>query len=151
MFELRNLAAACKLCNGAKDDAEVLSDQGSQKIGGCFPAGSQDYEIVHPHFDAWGDYFRFDQFNRVVPRDVKAYYTFRLCQMQRVNVARLADNFGGKYREAAENYLMAFFVQEDPAKKQRYIDLLETIVEDGGLEKARYLLAVLNSEMAKEK
>lgn len=150
MFELRNLAAACKPCNGAKDDGEVLSGQGSQKVEGCFPAGSQDYEIVHPHFDAWGDYFSFDQFNRVVPRDAKASYTFQLCQMQRVNIARLADYFGGRDREAAENYLKAFFAQEDPAKKQRYIDFLETIVKDGALEKARPLLDVLKSEMAKE-
>jgi hypothetical protein len=49
MFEPRNLAVACKDCNGAKSEQEVRS---TPKVS--FPSTSEDYLIVHPHFDDYG-------------------------------------------------------------------------------------------------
>lgn len=51
MFEPRNLSVSCIECNQAKGSVEVTAG----KTRG-FPAQSERYKIVHPHFDNWEDH-----------------------------------------------------------------------------------------------
>jgi hypothetical protein len=52
MFEPLNLAVACKDCNIAKGEQNVLCN----KTRVTFPSNSSDYLIVHPHLDVYDDY-----------------------------------------------------------------------------------------------
>ncbi|MCF2906511.1 hypothetical protein L0666_16075 [Octadecabacter sp. CECT 8868] len=54
MFEPRNLAASCKDCNIAKHEDEVRANPKRKS----FPDQSQNYVIVHPHFDNYNDHIR---------------------------------------------------------------------------------------------
>lgn len=54
LFEPRNLAASCKDCNIAKDEAEVRVNPDRKK----FPDKAIHYRIVHPHFDNYEDHIR---------------------------------------------------------------------------------------------
>lgn len=52
MFEPLNLAVACKDCNLAKLEENVLKNPKRK----TFPKKSDDYLIVHPHFDDYDDH-----------------------------------------------------------------------------------------------
>lgn len=60
MFEPRNLCVACKNCNGAKGSKEVLVNPNRIR----FPSSSQNYKIIHPHFDTYHEHI-----NAIVPGD----------------------------------------------------------------------------------
>ena len=54
LFEPRNLAISCRDCNTAKDEQEVRVNPGKK----TFPDNSDDYLIVHPHFDEYEKHIR---------------------------------------------------------------------------------------------
>ncbi|WP_418114365.1 HNH endonuclease domain-containing protein [Vibrio scophthalmi] len=80
MFEPRNLCVACKDCNGAKSSKEVLVNPNRVR----FPNASQDYKIIHPHFDVYQEHI-----NAVVPGDfyrplsIKGEFTIVACRLLR--------------------------------------------------------------------
>jgi 5-methylcytosine-specific restriction endonuclease McrA len=79
MFEPRNLCIACKDCNGYKDEAEVLSNAKRVK----YPTKGQDFLIVHPHFDEYGEHIRILAKDIYVARSKKGGFTKRICQLDR--------------------------------------------------------------------
>jgi hypothetical protein len=52
MFTSENLAVACKECNTAKGMTESLVDPSVT----VYPGSSDDFHLVHPHFDEWSDH-----------------------------------------------------------------------------------------------
>lgn len=80
MLEPRNLCVACKDCNGAKSNKDVLVNP--RRV--TFPTNESDYKIVHPHFDRYeqhinaitpGDFYR--------PLTSKGEYTIVTCRLLR--------------------------------------------------------------------
>lgn len=55
MFEPRNLALACVECNQEKRATPVV--RGTRA---SFPARSENYRIVHPHFDDWSEHIEIE-------------------------------------------------------------------------------------------
>lgn len=55
LLEPENLAIACKECNGPKDDTNLLVSKRTNMT--ALPNSSEDYLIVHPHFDIFSDHF----------------------------------------------------------------------------------------------
>ena len=49
MFEPRNLAVSCPDCNSAKSESETMFNPRLQR----YPARSEAFKIVHPHFDEY--------------------------------------------------------------------------------------------------
>ncbi|MEZ9796333.1 HNH endonuclease [Vibrio cyclitrophicus] len=80
MFEPRNLCVACKDCNGAKGSEEVLVNPNRIR----FPSSSQNYKIIHPHFDTYHEHI-----NAIVPGDFyrplseKGEFTIITCRLLR--------------------------------------------------------------------
>ncbi|CAK2405648.1 HNH endonuclease [Vibrio crassostreae] len=80
MFEPENLCVACKDCNGAKSSKEVLVNPDRRR----FPNSSQDYKIIHPHFD-----FYHEHINAISPGDFyrplseKGEFTIVTCRLLR--------------------------------------------------------------------
>jgi len=55
LFEPLNLVVACKECNTAKDDTNVLVKP-KQRLT-AYPSDKDSYTIVHPHLDTYSDHF----------------------------------------------------------------------------------------------
>ncbi|WP_318455632.1 HNH endonuclease [Photobacterium leiognathi] len=80
MFEPRNLCVACKDCNGAKSSKEVLVNPTRVR----FPTRSEDYKIIHPHFDDYHEHINAitpGQFYR--PLTEKGEFTIVTCRLLR--------------------------------------------------------------------
>lgn len=83
MFEPRNLAASCKDCNIAKGEDEVRVNPNRK----AFPDQSQQYIIVHPHFDDYNDHIRW--YGDVVrPLSAKGGQLVGMCKLWRFGVAK---------------------------------------------------------------
>ncbi|TGW17578.1 hypothetical protein E4417_13045 [Stenotrophomonas maltophilia] len=123
MFDPGNLAAACKLCNGSKSNMPIASS-GARfvELSRC----SEDYTIVHPHLDEWGEHLGFDVIDRIVARDgsAKGRETIRICGIQVLNAARLADEFSLDDRNDAESVLRSFHEEPNLSKKKELVALL---------------------------
>lgn len=85
LFHPQNLAIACKECNSAKDNHEVLVRP--RKRLSTYPLQKEDYRIVHPHFDVYSDHFEITSVNgRIRHRaknDHKARETYIICNLIR--------------------------------------------------------------------
>lgn len=108
MFEPRNLAISCKDCNLAKRQKNVLKNPKRK----TFPAKSEDYLIVHPHFDDYGKYILW--FGSVVtPSGVgskKGAATIHMCDLYRYAAqdACLSEDVGDqRYRDRIGELLTA--------------------------------------------
>jgi hypothetical protein len=145
MFELNNLAAACKPCNRGKSHTSPLI---GAEIPTEVPSQSENYKIVHPHLDEWTDHLEFDDLNRIRAKggSVKGQNTISLCNIDALNAARLSDHFaheGGK----AETLLRKFFEYTSPAWKRKCLHLLRDLVGNYGLSQASSIIDRLEQEM----
>jgi len=149
MFELANISAACKTCNGVKGNSPVLAGDG---VPAVIPKDSEAYLIVHPHNDEWTNHLDFDQIGRIVAKggSAKGKETIRLCGIDYLNAARLADHFLPADSEAAENALEGYFRVKNRAWKRKYIGILRTMIDEFDLAQARAIIQVLEEEMERE-
>ena len=89
LYEPLNLAMVCKECNIAKLDQEVLYRP--LRAGLPLPDRSEDYKIVHPHFDIYSEHFEIIFVGGRVshrPRNNnKAKETFLMCDLIRFSYA----------------------------------------------------------------
>jgi uncharacterized protein (TIGR02646 family) len=146
MFELTNLAASCKTCNGAKSNSVVLT---SSTVPLSVPPNSAGYIIVHPHFDEWEDYFAYDSIGRIVAKvqNGKATYTIKICGINYRNAARLSDYFYPAGNEEAERALNGFFRVTSRAWKRKYVATLRQMADDFKLSSALAIVNMLEKEI----
>lgn len=145
MFELNNLAAACKPCNRAKNNrSAVVNDVPLVTV----PLESAAYRVVHPHLDEWTDYLEFDDLNRIRPRagSPKGRTTIDLCNISALNAARLSDHFC-QGRKNAEKMLRNFFRYKRRSKKESCIALLRQLANNFGLAQATAVVDRLEQEL----
>lgn len=145
MFELNNLAAACKTCNRKKLDSEVLvkSDEPIKSV----PDKSADYLIVHPLLDEWDDFFKYDSINRIQPvaGKAKALTTIELCGINFLNAARLAGCFT-EDKAKAEKALEQYYSLESLEEKRAQLDILKALAEDFNLGSAKAIVECLEND-----
>ena len=80
LFTEKNLAISCKDCNGTKSDKNVLINSKRK----TFPKKSEDYTIVHPHFDEYGEHIKVIADSQVyIPTDEKGKNTIEICGLLR--------------------------------------------------------------------
>jgi hypothetical protein len=78
MFTPRNLAASCVECNVSKGDKETLTNANRT----TYPTASNDFRVVHPHYDAFADHiFRFGMI--YVAKTKKGKTTIYACDLLR--------------------------------------------------------------------
>lgn len=145
MFELNNLAAACKPCNRAKSNKTALNQNAVDDV---VPVDSASYRIVHPHLDEWGTHLEFDDLNRIVPSggSQKGKKTIEVCKISTVNAARLSQYFAPD-RKTAENRLRAFYQYKNRNKKKACLEVLRVLANQYGLAQATAILDLLEQEM----
>jgi uncharacterized protein (TIGR02646 family) len=126
MFEPGNLAASCRLCNQSKSNHKI-STSGFRFTE--LSRNKDDYSIIHPHLDEWGNHLRFDLIGRIAPveHSTKGPETIRLCGMVALNAARLADEFSLSDNKNAETALRAFHQVTELARKRELLELLNTM------------------------
>lgn len=78
MFVPRNLAIACKPCNGFKSEQEVRKNP--TRVS--FPDKSEHYLIVHPHFDEYSEHIVWVD-KLVWPQTEKGIATVAMCRLHR--------------------------------------------------------------------
>jgi hypothetical protein len=145
MFELNNLAAACRPCNRAKNAKNVLV---SNAMPASVPVASADYRVVHPHLDPWDAHLEFDDLDRIRPRggSQKGADTIVICKISTLNAARLCRHFsyGSK---SAEKLLRQFFTYKRLSKKMACLALLRELAVNYGLGKASAIVDRLEQEV----
>ncbi len=146
MFELENLAAACKTCNGAKSTQSILEDVAPVVV---IPANTESYVIVHPHIDEWGDHLAYDDIGRVIPiiDSIKGKKTIEICGINYLNSARLADHFCPGDNEAAQRALEGYYRVKSKTWKRKYLKLLRTIADDFDLAQAKSIVDLLEADI----
>jgi hypothetical protein len=78
MFTPKNLAASCPDCNLAKSAKETLKTPGRR----TYPNTSEDFRIVHPHFDTFADHIH--RLGHIyIPKSSKGKYTIITCDLLR--------------------------------------------------------------------
>jgi uncharacterized protein (TIGR02646 family) len=149
MFDTRNLANTCKLCNGTKSNKNVLTATGLGKVTQELPWESNDYSILHPHIDEWDAYLKYDEFKRIQSKDdnPKGNYTIEIVGIKKLNFMRISDHFGSK-NGAAEKLLRKLNDRRlKKATKLNYIKLLEGLADELNSATAKRLVDVLKSEV----
>ncbi|MFF1830496.1 HNH endonuclease [Paenarthrobacter sp. NPDC058040] len=89
MFVAQNLAAACKDCNISKKDVEVRVNPKRK----TFPTRSEDYTIVHPHFDILDDHIG-SMGPIYYPLSSKGAETIFRCNLGRFTIQQLGSGLG---------------------------------------------------------
>ena len=79
LFTEENLAVACKDCNRIKSDNNVLKNIKRKR----FPKKSEDYIIVHPHFDVYDEHIKIITNQIYLPIDKKGTNTIEICGLLR--------------------------------------------------------------------
>ncbi|WP_321854649.1 hypothetical protein [Paraburkholderia tropica] len=149
MFDLNNLAAACRPCNRAKNAKPVVNDEVEV---GTIPFQSDDYRIVHPHLDEWTHHLRFDELNRIRPiaGSFKGKNTIEICKIDvLLNAARLADGFSSG-RRVAETHLRRFYEYKRISKKKEHLELLRALATQRNLAGALAIVQQLEQEVDEE-
>lgn len=144
MFEYSNLAISCKPCNRSKGTKSVLAAAGKPTN---IPLSSNDYKIVHPHLDEWGEHFFYDSFDRVTPhpQSQKGDYTVKLCSIYKLNMARLADHFT-KGNKQAEAFFVEFYEESSIEKKRLKLGLLQDLAAKYNLPEAVAVVDAVREE-----
>lgn len=145
MFELNNLAAACRPCNRAKNNKNVLV---AAAMPATVPTASADYRIVHPHLDPWDTHFEFDDLGRIRPngQSQKGADTIEICKISTLNAARLCRHFAAGSK-SAEGLLRQFFNYKQLSKKRACLALLRGLADNFGLAKASVIVDRLEQEI----
>lgn len=78
MFTPQNLAVACHECNGHKGSKETLIDPSAP----TYPLTTDDFLIVHPHFDDWKDHILRDDLTYASFTE-KGKWTIKECNLSR--------------------------------------------------------------------
>jgi 5-methylcytosine-specific restriction endonuclease McrA len=79
MFAPENLCVACKDCNGPKSNQNVLANRDRKK----YPTCSEDFLVVHPHFDYYKDHIAIFLDSIYSPKTKKGQKTIELCNLLR--------------------------------------------------------------------
>ncbi|MFT4924408.1 MAG: 5-methylcytosine-specific restriction endonuclease McrA [Phenylobacterium sp.] len=80
LFEPKNLSVSCKDCNQEKSNQQVLKN----KTRKTFPKKSEDYLIVHPHFDLYEKHIKILKSSQFyIPKSSKGRKTVETCGLLR--------------------------------------------------------------------
>lgn len=86
-FEPQNLCVACKDCNGAKHDKNVLANPKRVRL----PINSEDYIFIHPHLDVYDQHIKvLELAGFYLPTSDKGRETVEICGLLRF-VYKFAD------------------------------------------------------------
>lgn len=146
VFELNNFGAACKRCNTAKSNTDVLAVPNTIT---SVPNLSSEYLVVHPHLDEWEEHFEIDKYSRVLPKEEsrKGKFTFILCKIHELNSLRLSDYFGSHHSRTAEQWVTKFSSVTDTNQKEKHLELLVKLVQKFNLTKAQPIIDILRREL----
>jgi len=145
MFDLNNLAVACKCCNRAKNTKNPLVDNNANLA--AVPSEPNAYRILHPHLDEWSLHLEFDEVNRIRPvrGSQKGAATIDVCDIHVLNAARLASHFR-RHSRSAEMMLRSFFRYKRRSKKIECLNLLRALADEHNLAPAQAIVGRLENE-----
>lgn len=144
VFHLKNLSLSCKPCNTNKSCKGVTT---SPSDANRVWQSSNKYILVHPHLDNWTDHLHLDEFSRVKSKigniSSKANNTIKICKIELLNIARLADYFSiNKNKKSWGRFYASFYSgnKTDLNKKIAFLNLLADSGTDPAATKIRDLL-----------
>lgn len=126
IFHINNLALSCKSCNTSKSTKKITIPGLDENEDLVFEL-SEDYIIVHPHFDDWDNHLLIDKYDRVLPKEnsEKGELTIKTCGISKKNAMSLADHFD-VLRQSPEFYknwidfYIIFKSEEESLKRRNY-------------------------------
>ena len=115
LFTEKNLAIACKDCNLIKLDKNVLVN----KTRKTFPSKSEDYIIVHPHFDVYDEHIgRLADSKIYVGNTPKGIETVLICGLHRF-LPKYAENLSLDSSKRAQEF--ANNINEAKTKEETFL------------------------------
>ena len=100
LFTEKNLAISCKDCNGVKSDKNVLVNPKRK----TFPKKSEDYIIVHPHFDEYDEHIGCLADSKIyVENTPKGIDTILICGLHRF-LPKYAENLSLDNSKRAQEF-----------------------------------------------
>ncbi len=121
LFHPQNLALACKQCNHAKLDKDILR-------GGCgenvfeYPDNGKYYEIIHPFYDRYSNHLKVSKAGGkilYIPLTKKGLRTYKLCNLMRYAISEFINT------DSDDVYLSNGSVCEGVVDKLKEFDSLE--------------------------
>lgn len=138
VFEPLNLCVSCKDCNNEKRDKPVLENNNRRTM----PNKSEDYIIVHPHLDEFGEHIKIIELaGYYIPLTDKGRKTIEKCGLLRFSYKYA--NYGKTSQENKENILAlanGLINANTPAEENTYLSIIKDNVRTGQeLSKAAFL------------
>lgn len=135
MLHEQNLCVSCKDCNGEKLNKNVLSNPRRK----TFPDRSDDYIIVHPHFDDYERHIRIiKEAEFYLPKDEKGRNTVEICGLLRF-VLKFA-NFGEvslDLKRRLQSLNTALMSTSDPSEENMILGMIELLARQGREDSAQ--------------
>lgn len=127
-----NLAVACKQCNNAKKQTDILRPQPRPEPRiEDLPTASASYSIPHPHFDTWNDWLRHINFQVYSSETEKGLELIKICRLNGPG----AKSAGLSHDEVVTAIKTSFFERmdnpvEDPPSDETILAQVAGMVED---------------------
>ena len=129
IFEPLNLCISCKDCNNEKRDKPVLVNNARKTL----PVHSEDYTIVHPHFDEFYEHIKIiETAGYYLPCSDKGRKTVETCGLLRFTYKY--TNYGNNSQENKETILQlanSLMKASSPAEENTYLCIIEDTVQAG--------------------
>nr|WP_318379972.1 HNH endonuclease signature motif containing protein [uncultured Enterobacter sp.]DAI87055.1 MAG TPA: CRISPR-associated endonuclease [Caudoviricetes sp.] len=129
VFEPLNLCVSCKDCNNEKRDKPVLENNNRRTL----PNRSEDYTIVHPHFDEFEDHIRIVELaGYYLPLTDKGRKTIEKCGLLRFSYKYAS--YGATSQENKETILAmanGLINANTPAEENAYLSIISDRVRAG--------------------
>ena len=127
LFTEENLAVSCKDCNRIKWDKNVLKNPKRK----TFPKKSEDYIIVHPHFDVYDEHIQIITETIYRPKGEKGKETIEIC-----GLLRFAFEFGNNTNMAVDTEkliqkLTNEFMNASGSDKYMILGVIADIAKEG--------------------
>lgn len=127
LFTTNNIAVSCRECNQAKADKETLVDP----LASTYPMSSDEFFVVHPHFDAWSDHIVRVEFTYAA-LSKKGSWTIKACKLNRFEGRQLTLNHAISDKRFEEP-LERFRTDGSTLELQEIINRLSTLVHTGSV------------------
>lgn len=121
IFEPKNLCIACKDCNVAKGDAEVLVNKTRKR----YPTKSSAFKIVHPHFDNYEEHISIHIDHIYKPKSDKGKFTIEHCNLLRFSYGHFGFDINLASKPKLIEKMTEYLSETDESRRN---DLLQTIL-----------------------
>jgi len=124
MFERKNLAISCQICNMSKCDKETLID--TSVIS--YPNNGSGFIIIHPHFDTYSDHIELIDELFLEAKTEKGRKTIGFCKLLRLGVIdERSKNLNIEKQELYKRLVLRLTVEKNDGIIEQILSLIKEV------------------------